>query len=174
MSIDPRLLNLWSRQYASGFAGLAGSHVRATIRLSAELINEAVASYSSSATAVRDLSVRPRASNRLDVHLKLAKPSFLPSLNLTLVIERQPELPADPILVLHMTGGGGMMRLAGPAISSFGVLPPGVRIEGDRLLVDVRTVLHDRGQAALLDYAEQLQVMTEEGAVVLLVQARVR
>jgi hypothetical protein len=77
------------------------------------------------------------------------------------------------VLVFHITGAGGMMRLAGPAISSFGVLPPGIRLEGDRLLVDLRAVLADRAQPNLLDYAEQLQVLTEEGSLVLLVQLRV-
>jgi|KBSSwiS6_1023812.scaffolds.fasta_scaffold39611_1 hypothetical protein len=171
--MDARLETILTRQQAAGFPGLSGSSVRATIRVSAVLLNEAVAAYAASASAVRDLSVTPRADNRLHVQLKLAKASFLPSLSLMLVIERQPELPQDPVLVFHITGAGGMMRLAGPAISSFGVLPPGIRLEGDRLLVDLRAVLADRAQPNLLDYAEQLQVLTEEGSLVLLVQLRV-
>jgi hypothetical protein len=171
--MDPRLLGILTRQQASGFAGLSGSHVRATLRLDQALINEAVAAYAASASAVRDLRVTPRASNRVQVQLKLAKASFLPSLSLTLVIDRQPELPGDPVLGLQITGVGGMMRLAGPAIASFGVLPPGVRLEGDRVLVDLRTLLTGHGQAQLLDYAEQLQVMSEDGALVVLVQLRV-
>jgi hypothetical protein len=171
--MDPRLLEILTRQQADGFPGLRGSNVRATFRVDQALINEAVAAFAVSASAVRDLRVIPRASNRVQVQLKLAKASFLPSLSLTLVIDKQPELPDDPVLGLHITGVGGMMRLAGPAIASFGVLPPGVRLNGDRVLVDLRTVLTSRGQARLLDYAEQLQVMTEEGALVLLVQLRV-
>jgi hypothetical protein len=172
--MDPRLLAILTRQQAAGFPGLSGSDVRATLRVRQALINEAVDAYAASASAVRDLRVTPRASNRLQVQLKLAKASFLPSLSVTLVIEKQPELPHDPVLGLHITGVGGMMRLAGPAIASFGVLPPGVRLDGDRLLVDIRAVLTQHGQAQLLDYAEQLQVMTEDGALVLLVQLRVR
>ena len=172
--MNPRLLELFTRQQTSGFPGLAGSDARATIRVAAPLLNEAVTSALASTPAVRDVSVQPRASNRFDVRLTLAKPAFLPSLNLTLIIERQPELPADPVLVMRISGAGGMMRLAAPAITSFGLLPPGVRLEGEHLLVDLRTLMQQHGQAAQLDYAERLQVMTEEGTLILLVQLRIK
>jgi len=171
--MDPRFLELFSRQQAAGFPGLAGSDARATIRVAAPLLNEAVTTALASVAAVRDVSVQPRASNRFDVRLTLAKPAFLPSLNLTLVVERQPQLPADPVLVLRVTGAGGMMRLAAPAITSFGLLPPGVRMEADLVLVDLRMLLQQHGHLRLLDFAEQLQVMTEEGTLVILVQLRV-
>ena len=172
--MDPRLLELFNRQQAAGFPGLTGSDARATIRVSAPLLNEAVTTALASVAAVRDVSVQPRASNRFDVRLTLAKPAFLPSLNLTLLIERQPALPANPVLGLRITGAGGMMRLAAPAITSFGLLPPGVRLESDHLLVDLRTLLQQHGQQQVLDYAEQLQVMTEEGTLVVLVQLRIK
>lgn len=172
--MDPRLLELFSREQTAGFPGLAGSDARATIRVAAPLLNEAVTTALASVSAVRDVSVQPRASNRFDVRLTLAKPAFLPSLNLTLVVERQPQLPADPVLVLRITGAGGMMRLAAPAITSFGLLPPGVRMESDHVLVDLRTLLQQHGQQQVLDYAEQLQVMTEEGTLIVLVQLRIK
>jgi hypothetical protein len=172
--MDPRLLTLLTRLQASRFADLAGSEARATIRLAAPLLNEAVATFAASTPAIRDVTIRPRAANHIDVHLKLARPAFLPSLNLTLQIERQPQLPDHPELALRLSGAGGMMRLAGPAITSFGALPPGIRLDGDHVFVDLRDVLRRQGQADLLDYVEQLQVMSEEGTLVLLVQLRVR
>jgi len=172
--MDPRLLTLFSRLQSSGFAELAGSEARATIRIAAPLLNEAAATFAASAPAVRDVTIRPRAANHIDVQLKLARPAFLPSLNLTLLIERQPQLPANPELALRLSGAGGMMRLAGPAINSFGALPPGVRLDGDHLFVDLRTLLQQHGHGELLDYVEQLQVMSEEGSLVLMVQLRVR
>ena len=171
--MDPRLLELFNRQRSAGFSGLSGSSARATIRVAAPLLNETVTTALAAVPAVRDVTVQPRASNRFDVRLTLAKPAFLPSLNLTLVIERQPELPADPVLVMRITGAGGMMRLAAPAITSFGLLPPGVRLQGDYVHVDLRTLLQQHGQLQLLDYAEQLQIMTEEAALIVLVQLRV-
>lgn len=172
--MDTRLLALLTRQQAAGFADLKGSEARASIRIAAPLLNEAVATFLAPVTAVRDVTVQPRAANRFDVRVTLAKPSFLPPLNLTLAIERQPALPADPLLILRMIGMGGMMRFAAPAIASFGSLPPGVRLDGDRILVDLRALLAGRGLAHLLDYAGQLEITTEEGSVLLLVQASIR
>ena len=172
--MDPRLATLIARQQASGFPGLAGSEIQATIRISSELLNEAIAMNLAAVTAVRDLGVEPRAGNRFDLRVKLARPAFLPTLNLGLVIERQPQFPADPVLVMRLSGAAGMIGLAAPAITSFGVLPPGIRLDGDRILVDMRTMLQRYGQATLLDHAEQVQVTTEEGRLVLLVHARVR
>lgn len=172
--MDPRILTLLSRLQASGFADLSGSEARATIRIAPALLSEAVAAFAASTPAVRDVTVRPRAANHIDVNLKLARPVFLPSLNLTLQIEQQPQLPDNPELALRLSGAGGMMRLAGPAISSFGALPPGVRLDGDHLFLNLETLLRKHGHSALLDYVEQLQVLTEEGGLVLLVQLRVR
>jgi hypothetical protein len=70
--MDSRFLELFSRQLAAGFPGLAGSGVTATIRISADL--------------------------------------------------------------------------AGPAIAASGKLPQGVRLDEDRVFVDVRTRLQPFGQ----------------------------
>jgi hypothetical protein len=171
--MDRRLTTLFERQRANGFAGLTGSEAHAVIRVSADLLDEAVGLFASSARAVREISVRPRAGNSIDVRLKLAQ-TFVPSLNLTLAIEQQPQLPATPELVLRITGAGGMLRFAAPAISSFGNLPPGMRLDGDRLFVDLRALLAHHGHRELLNYAEQLEVVTEEGTLIVLAQLRVR
>jgi len=173
--MDARLSQLLAQQQAARFAGLSGSEGRATIRIAGPVLNDAARIFVASAAtpAVADVTITPHAANRIGVRLKLAKPAFLPSLNLTLQIERQPQLPESPELILRMSGVGGMMRLAGPAISSFGALPPGVRLEGDRMILDLRAILQTQGKGELLDFAEQLQVLSEEGTVVLLVQLRV-
>ena len=173
--MDARLSELIAHQQAIRFAGLSGSEARATIRIAGPVLKDAVTIFlaSAAAPAVADVTITPLAANHIGVRLKLAKPAFLPSLNLTLAIERQPQLPHSPELILRMTGAGGMMRLAGPAISSFGALPVGVRLEGDRMILDLRAILQTQGKAELLDFAEQLQVLSEEGTIVILVQLRV-
>ena len=171
--MDPHLLALIARQRAAGFAGLTGSEAHAVIRVSADLLDEAVRLFASSARAIREIGMRPRAGNSIDVRLKLAQ-TFLPTLNLTLTIEQQPRLPAQPELILRIIGAGGMLRFAGPAIASFGSLPPGMRLDGDRLFVNLRELLTHHGQSELLNYAEQLEVVTEEGTLIVLAQLRVR
>ena len=171
--MEPRLQALLNRQQAAGFAGLSGTEARAAVRVSAQLLNEAIGAFAGASPAVRELAVTPRAGNRVDVSVKLAKPAFLPAINLTATIERQPQFPADPTVVLQLSGIGGMMRFAGPAVGAFGSLPPGVRMDGDRVYIDLRAALTANRQAEWLQYVEKLDISTDEGAVVLYVQARV-
>jgi hypothetical protein len=172
--MDRRLQALLNRQQANGFAGLAGTEARAAVRVSAQLLNEAIGAFAGASPAIRELAVSPRAGNRFDVHVKLTKPAFLPAINLTAAIEKQPQLPADPTLVLHLSGAGGVMRFAGAAVGAFGTLPPGVRMDADRVFIDLRAVLAAKRQSEWLDYVEKLDISTDEGAVVLYVQGRIR
>lgn len=171
--MDRRLQALLNRQQANGFAGLAGTEARAAVRVSAQLLNEAIGAFAGASPAIRELAVAPRAGNRFDVHVKLTKPAFLPAISLTAAIERQPQLPDDATIVLQLSGGGGVMRFAGPAVAAFGTLPPGVRMDGDRVIIDLRTLMAANRQSEWLDYVEKLDISTDEGAVVLYVQARV-
>jgi hypothetical protein len=172
--MDPRLASLLDRLQTTRFADLSGSEAYTVIRVGERLLNESAAAFVATSTVVRDLKVHPRASNQIDVQVKLAKPAFLPAFNVTLHIDRQPQLPDQPELVLRLSGAGGLLRLAGPAIESSGALPPGISLAGDRVLVDVRRVLQSRGRGDLLEYIEQLQVLSEDGRLVLAVQLRVR
>ncbi|HET7694180.1 MAG TPA: hypothetical protein VFK57_00580 [Vicinamibacterales bacterium] len=172
--MDSRLASLLTRLQTTGFTDLAGSESYTVVRLSERLLNEAVAAFVASSTVVRTVTLQPRASNQIDVQLKLAKPSFLPAFSISLHIDQQPQLPEHPELVLRMTGAGGLLRLAGPALESSGTLPHGIRLEGDRLRLDVRRILQQQGRAELLDYIDQLHVLSEESRLVLAVQLRVR
>jgi hypothetical protein len=169
--MDPRLEALIDRQQASGFRGLAGSEVYATIKLTTDLLNEAIAALTPAASAVRKLTVQPRAGNAIDVRIEMSQ-AFVPAISVTVVIDRQPTLPDDPVLVLRLTGG--MVRFVAPAIANFTVLPPGVRLEGERLFIDLRAPLRQLGQESLLGFAQEIEVATIEGGVVVLFHGGVK
>ena len=172
--MDPRLASLLARLQATRLADLAGSEAYTVIRIGERLLNESAAAFMPPSGLVRDVRIHPRASNQIDLQLKLAKPAFLPAFNISLQIERQPQLPEEAELVLRLSGAGGLLRLAGPAIGSSGALPPFLRMDGDRVIVDVRRALQSRGYAEMLDYVDQVQVLTEESRLVLAIQFKVR
>ena len=171
--MDPRLSSIIAGLQSTRFADLAGSESYSVIRISERLLNEAVATFLSASTMIKTVTVHPRAANQIDVQLKLAKPAFVPAFNITLHVDQQPQLPDHPVLVLRMSGAGGLLRLAGPAIESSGALPPGIRLESDRVFVDVRRLLEQNGRADPLQYAEQLQVLSEDARLIVAVQLRV-
>ena len=164
--MDPRFEAVVAEQLAAGLRGLAGSEARAAIRLSDPLVNQVVAASLPRGGAVRAVTIHTRPGNALDVSVALARPAFLPVLNAHLRIERQPALPDDPVLVLRLTGGaGGLLKIAGPFLGSL-PLPPGVRLEHDLVLVDLRALLAAQGHASYLAYVRELRVTTEESVLV--------
>jgi len=165
---------LFAEQERDGFRDLAGSEGQGALRVSERLLNTIVTEQLRGSGAVRELNISPRVGNRFGVRLVLAKPSFLPPISLEVIIEKQPALPDDPVLGLTLSGLGGLLRFAGPAASFLNVLPPGVRMEGERVLLDLRAVLASHGLAAVLDYIQEVRVTTEAGRVVVSFEARVR
>jgi hypothetical protein len=172
--MDPRFQALLDEQIAARFAGLTGSDARLTLRISDRLMNDAIAQALVPGGAVRSVVTHALNDNRLDAIVTLARPAFVPPLHLHVAIERGPTLPQDPTLVLRIGGGaGGLLKLVGPLLAGAVSLPPGVRLEKDAMLVDVRALLAARGLTAVLDYVRDLQITTEESAVLVHIDARV-
>lgn len=167
-------LKLFAGQERTGFPDLAGSEGQGAIRLSERLLNAIITEQVSGSASIRELHVSPRAGDRLGVRLKLAKPSFLPPITLEVIIDKQPSLPDDPVLALTLSGLGGLLRFAGPAAGFLNALPPGVRMEGERVFVDIRAVLAPHGLTTLLDDVQEVRVTTEEGRLVVSFNVRVR
>jgi hypothetical protein len=167
-------LELFAQQQRAGFADIAGTEGQAAIRLTDRLLNQIIATELQRSRAIREAQVRAMSGDRLSVRVALARPSFFPPLNIGVLIERQPALPGSPVLVLKLTGAGGLTRFAGPAAAFLNLLPPGIRMTGDLVHVDVGALLQQRGLGFLLPHVDDLRVNTEEGAVRIGFRARFR
>lgn len=157
------LVEVLQRLRSNGFREIAGSRLSADIPVSERLLNEIVAATLPRDLPVREASVKPEAGNRLTVRVT-PRTAFLPPLTLKLEIERQPDVPSSFVLVLKMAPLPGIFGLA-TALPLDRILPPGVRLEGDRILVDLRALLGRLGLADLLPHARALRVTTEAGKV---------
>jgi hypothetical protein len=171
--MDQRLARVLKRQVSSGFEDLRGAEAAVTLPVSDRLLNEIITEALPASGRLRDVEVRAQPGNRFTVRAKLGGASFLPPFNLAVAIDRQPELPASPFLVLRLEMGG-LLSLAGPALRFFDALPPGIRIENDRLHIDLARLLDERGLAGFLEHLDQLHVDTAEGTTILSLRARVR
>ena len=171
--IDPQLSRILESLRASGFRDLAGARVSATIPIGERLLNALVAASLPKSGAVRDATLHPAGQGRIAVRVKLARPDFLPPISATLSIERQPELPQAPFLVFRVTGLPGLLAMAGPLLPIASMLPPGVRLDGDLLTLDLAALLAARGQRELLGYLDRLAVTSEPGRLVIAIEAKV-
>jgi hypothetical protein len=167
-------LKLFADQERQRFADLAGSEGQAVFRVSERILNSIITEQLQGSASIRELHVSPHAGNRLGVRVVVVKPSFLPPINLEVLIDKQPSLPDDPVLGLTLSGIGGLLRFAGPAAGFFKVLPPGVKMEGERVFVDLRAALAPHGLTTILDYVKDVAVGSEEGRLIVAFAAGVR
>jgi hypothetical protein len=156
----------------SGFADLKGARVSASIPIAERLLNTLIAATLPSSGPLRSATVRPLAGNRVKANVKIARLEFLPPVGLTLKIERQPEMPDSP-LVFRVLSLPGVVSLASAALSMTTLLPAGVKLEHQRLFVDLRVLLERLGYGAVVPFLESVRVTTEEGRLILDVTMRV-
>jgi hypothetical protein len=171
--VDQRFVQMLLRLHAAGFEDLRGAEASATVPVSERLLNEIIRDVLPLSVPIRDLHVRPQAGDRFAVRARIGSSALLPAITLSVLIDRQPDLPSSPILVLKLEMGR-LLSLAGPALRFLDALPPGIHVERDRLHVDLARLLAARGLSSYLQYVEQLRVNTVDGAVVLSFRVRVR
>ena len=167
----PDLTGIIDALRASRFRDLSGARVSATIPVAEPLVNALIASMLPAHAPVRSVTVLAEPGDRLAVRI-VAKAALIPAITLKLSIEGQPALPASPVLALRMVTLGGLFGLASGAIA--GMLPPGVTLRGERILVDLAAMAQQQGHGDLFDHLERLEVHTDAGRLLLLVDAAVR
>jgi len=153
---------------SSGFRDLAGTRASARIPVSRSLVNRVVADALRGTSApIRQVDVQPRSGDRFDVTITVTWP-FVPPLTVAVVVERQPRFPELPILVFRWSLLGAVGAIASRFVASLNRLPPGVRLDGDRLLIDIPTVVRGRPAAEMvLPFVTALELHTADDAVVI-------
>src|SRR3982751_4541709 len=81
------LLDLIAQQQQVAFADVAGTEGQGAFRVTDRLLNQVIATELQRARVLREVEVHALDSDRLRVRLVLAKPSFLPPLNVSVTIE---------------------------------------------------------------------------------------
>ena len=173
--MDARLIDLVRQLRESGFVDVAGAQASVTLPVSDRLVAELARQSVPPSAPVRDLELRARDGNRIAVRVRLAKPAFLPPIAVTLQIIGQPALPAHAVLRLQAVSGGALLSLASSAARFLGSLPPGVRLDGDRVEVNLRTLASRQGREAAEAFAflEHLELHAENGRFVVVARARI-
>lgn len=121
---------------------------------------------------VREVHVHPQAGDAFSVRLT-PRSAFLPSLTVKLTIDRQPSMPDAPVLVLRLATMGGLIGIASAALPIAQMLPPGVRLDGELVQVDLQAIAAQQGFADLFRHVRELRVTTEDGRAILHLHAGV-
>jgi hypothetical protein len=154
------------QQYGLTASDLSGSAVAGEIPVTNTVVNRFIAAQLAARNVpVSSVHLDAQADDSFVAHI-VPKARFVPGIRLLVRVERQPELPRDPVIWLRWSipGFGAFAAFAAPALALFRALPPGVRAEGERIGIDVREVLVSRGAGDLVTYLRALRVHTRPGA----------
>ena len=146
-----------------------GSAFGGEIPLTAALVNRLLAQRLARWSGpIAGIVLEPHEGQRVTANLELRGQPFLRDARVEVQIEKQPELPDHPMFLLRwsMPGLGPLARMAAPFVSQIKQLPPGVRIDSDHVLIDLRALLDSLGYGELLPHLTGLHVQTREGAFV--------
>ncbi|HJR61931.1 MAG TPA: hypothetical protein VJ813_21165 [Vicinamibacterales bacterium] len=165
-----RFADILNQLQSGRFRELSGARLTATVPVPEALLNELIAASLPPGAPVRGVTIHPGSDGRFSVRI-VPKAALLPAITLKLAIDEQPRLPDLPVLVLRLATLSGLFGLASGAVS--GMLPPGVKLEGDRIRVDLRTIAAQQGFAHVFEHVSQLLVTTEEGRLVLHLNAAI-
>jgi hypothetical protein len=150
------------------FRELSGADVQADIPLTTALINRVIAERLAQMNGhISAAVVEPHEGDRVTVHVR-PRAAFLPPVEVRLQIAEQPELPASPVIVLRWSLAGGLgvlARMASPALALFKVLPPGVRVDGDLIGIDLAGILREKGFEWVLPFVRELRLATSESGL---------
>ena len=152
---------------------LAGAVASGEIPVTTSVVNRLIAQKLAAANApVVSAEIDTTLGTAFTVHLRPKGP--LPLLKVDVIIDRQPQLPTDPRLGMRWTvrGVGPLALLAGPFISRFTSLPPGITIDRDYVWVDLHTLLRAQGFGEVVPLLTGVRVLTAERGFVVQFELR--
>ena len=146
---------------------VAGATLSGEIPFRDVVVNRLIAERLRNHAQIESVRVQPQDGDIVSIQLT-PRARFMPPVRVTAHIERQPDFPHHPLLLLRWTmpGIGPLAMLAGPALSFFKALPRGITADGDRLAVDLRELLELRGLGEVVGFLRRVAVHTRAGSFV--------
>lgn len=154
------------------FAEFEGAEGTATLPVPTRLLTELVRTKLPPAIQADGFGIHVEPDDVIRVELRLTKPSFLPLLKIRLKVDQQPEFPSSPVLGLRLLSHG-IAALAGPASRLFQIMPPGIRLDGDLLTINLAEQLQHYGVGDALQYITDVRLTTAPGRLILNLRAAI-
>ena len=146
---------------------LAGTRVSGEIPISDTLVNTLIAERLSQHPQIAAVRVQAQPGDVIAIHLT-PRSRMMPPLRIMARIERQPEFPRHPVLLLRWSvpAAGPLALLAAPVLSYFKAMPAGIRMDGDQLAIDVRELLRGRGLEEVIGFIRGVAIHTDAGGFI--------
>jgi len=171
--VSPSPLDPLRQVFGERLEALAGSVVSGEVPITAEIVNRLIAQKLATLDApIAGAEVVVLEHDAFTVHVKPRAP--LPALRVDVVIDRQPELPEQPMVGMRwaLRGLGPLAMLAAPFLASLKRLPAGVRLDGDRVWINVEELLRQRGLGEIVPLLTRARVTTKDRRFVIAFELR--
>jgi hypothetical protein len=151
---------------------IAGTTLTGEMPISDVLVNTLLARKLAGHAQIAALHVQAQPNDTIAIQV-VPRARLIPAITITASIERQPAFPANPTLLLRwsMPAAGPLTLLAAPLLGYFTAMPRGIRMDGDRLAIDLRELLHARGLDDVIALMRRLEVHTRPGGFVVHLEA---
>lgn len=153
----------------NNFSDLKGTIVDASVPVPQALVNELIKAALPGNRTVESIQASVHAQNRVSLNVKT---TLLPwPLNLKLKLDKAVDFASysSPKIRAWMENN----RLLGSLGSLFNALPPGIKLYGNQVVVDLGAFLRTPEQKRLLELVRSVGIQTEEGQVILDIHAEV-
>ena len=158
---------IFKKLIASNFSDLKGLTVDASVPVPQYIVNEIIEVALQGNKNIEYCQVSIGVQNRVSVKLKT---TMLPwSLDLKLRLFKSVDLVRSPRIRASLENN----LLLGKLGSFFKVLPKGINLYGNQVVVDIQSFLSTPEQKKSLDLIESAEINTEEDKVILDVKIRV-
>ena len=158
---------IFRRLLEDNFSELEGLIAAASIPVPEPLINEMMTITLRGNKNITACQVSIHPQNRVFVNLKT--PLLPLTLNLKLRLDKSIRLGAAPTLTIWLENNLLLGRLG----SILNILPEGIKLRGDQIVVDIRSFLQSPEQRRLLALVRDVEINTVEGKVILAVKIEV-
>ena len=161
------LSDLFRERVGLDIREITGTQVAGEVPVSDALVNRLIAERLAQHSQIASVRIQPQDNDTLAIQV-VPRARLIPPLKLSARVERQPEFPGNPTLLLRwsMPAAGPLAMLAAPVLSMFKKMPPGITMDGDRIALDLRHIARSRGFDEALGYVRKLEIHTRPGGFV--------
>ena len=159
------MLDTLRERFGFDLREIAGADASGEIPVGEALVNRLIAQRLAGHPRLAALHLAAEQGDAVSVHV-VPRARLLPSIRIAARIEQQPDVPQNPTFVVRwsLAGVGPLARLAAPVLAYFTVLPVGIRMDRDRVVVDLRDLLRARGLQDAIGLIRTLEIRTRPGA----------
>jgi hypothetical protein len=144
-----------------------GANLAGEIPLSDDFVNRLIAERIADHPQISAVRLRAEEGDAVAIQL-VPRARMMPPLRIVARIEKQPDFPQHPTLLLRwsMPAAGPLALFAAPILGYFKAMPRGIRMDGDRIAIDLGDLLRSRGFDDVVGLIRRLAIHTRPGGFV--------